>query len=605
MLRLLLAALFSSAAFAGSVRYSTKPSIAEVATSNADFSTLVTALKAADLVETVSACNAFWWCSPLTVFAPTNGAFADLDYATNGLVTDLVSKPFYKRHLQKVLHYHIVYGKLLSGHIANRGRLHTLLGEALKTFTHPIRINSSKVVVADIEASNGVVHGIDAVLLPGFIQKTIPEVAGDAKIFNTLLAAAKAAGIADELGSTRGLTLFAPTDAAFSALGQETIDALLADPEKLKSILKYHIVLNAIVFKEDLKSGPVATKNGASIEVKVEKTKTFFYPWSSWWSVTESVVELNGSTKITKADILAQNGIIHVIDKVLLPPSTTTSPEPKKPVPTIAEIVAGDADFSTLVGAVVAADFVELFDDAKDGPFTVFAPTNAAFAELGGTVKDLLKPENKARLQAILKYHVVSGKVTSSDLENGRVSTLLDDQEVDVAVDSGVVLNGDIKVTTADIEASNGVIHVINKVLIPQSDIVETASTVDALSTLVSLVEKAGLVDTLQSQDNDFTVFAPTNEAFAKLPASIIAILTDPKNIDLLKTILTYHVLSAYAPLRNVTAGKVVTVQGESIKVGTDFKLNGSTKIIKTDVFTSNGVVHLIDEVLIPPSVFL
>ncbi|SFO32727.1 Uncaracterized surface protein containing fasciclin (FAS1) repeats [Roseovarius lutimaris] len=132
----------------------------------------------------------------------------------------------------------------------------------------------------------------------------------------------------------------------------------------------------------------------------------------------------------------------------------------------IVAIAAGNEDFSTLVAAVQAADLVETLKG--DGPFTVFAPTNAAFAALPeGTVETLLKPENKDKLAAILTYHVVPGKVMSGDLSNGMSATTVQGSDVTIMTEGGVMVNG-ANVTAADIEASNGVIHVIDAVILPE-----------------------------------------------------------------------------------------------------------------------------------------
>jgi len=132
----------------------------------------------------------------------------------------------------------------------------------------------------------------------------------------------------------------------------------------------------------------------------------------------------------------------------------------------IVEIASGNKDFSTLVAAVVAAGLAETL--SGNGPFTVFAPTNEAFAKLpAGTVEELVKPENKAKLAAILTYHVVAGKVMSKDLSDGQKAKTVNGQEITVTMKDGVKIDS-ANVTTADLEASNGVIHVIDSVIMPK-----------------------------------------------------------------------------------------------------------------------------------------
>jgi len=132
----------------------------------------------------------------------------------------------------------------------------------------------------------------------------------------------------------------------------------------------------------------------------------------------------------------------------------------------IVDIAAGNDSFSTLVAAVQAADLVDTLKG--EGPFTVFAPVNAAFAALPeGTVENLLKPENKDQLAAILTYHVVPGKVMSGDLSDGMTATTVQGTDVTIGTEGGVTVNG-ANVVQADVEASNGVIHVIDAVILPE-----------------------------------------------------------------------------------------------------------------------------------------
>ncbi|NNE97935.1 MAG: fasciclin domain-containing protein [Pyrinomonadaceae bacterium] len=260
--------------------------------------------------------------------------------------------------------------------------------------------------------------------------------------------------------------------------------------------------------------------------------------------------------------------------------------------------------FNTLVAAVKAADLVPVLK--SDGPFTVFAPTDEAFSKLpAGTVENLLKPENKEMLVSILKYHVVSGKVKAKDVVKLSSAKTVNGQSVKIMVKHGnVFLNGKTKVIKTDIGATNGVIHVIDGVLMPsmKKDIVDTAVSTNMFNTLVAAVKAAGLVDTLKG-DGPFTVLAPTDDAFKKLPAGTVETLLKPENKDMLVKILTYHVIPG-----NVKAAQVVklrsakTVQGSKVKIKAKngiVKINNAN-VIKTDVEASNGTIHVIDAVLIP-----
>jgi transforming growth factor-beta-induced protein len=294
-------------------------------------------------------------------------------------------------------------------------------------------------------------------------------------------------------------------------------------------------------------------------------------------------------------------------------PEPTAMPEPTAtPEPELLDIVdtaVADGRFTTLVAAVEAAGLVETLKG--EGPFTVFAPTDDAFAALpAGTLDSLLLPENKQQLTDILLYHVVSGKVMASDVVGLTSAPTVLGQDIAINVDMGnVYLNESVKVIITDIETSNGVIHVIDAVLLPpateeSNTIVDVAVADGRFTTLVAAVQAAGLVETLQGE-GPFTVFAPTDDAFAALPAGTVESLLLPENKQQLTDILLYHVVSGKVMAADVVGltsaptvlGKDITI---TVKDGKVF-LNDTVQVIITDIETSNGVIHVIDAVLLPP----
>lgn len=296
-------------------------------------------------------------------------------------------------------------------------------------------------------------------------------------------------------------------------------------------------------------------------------------------------------------------------------PTATLEPtaEPTEAAQTIVEIAAADERFSTLVAAIQAADLAEIL--SGEGPFTVFAPTNDAFAALPeGTLDTLLMPENKQQLVDILTYHVVPGKVMAADVvELSEADTVLG-QPVSIRTDMGNVYVNDAQVIITDIEASNGVIHVIDSVLLPQTDeaagsdsemmdIVDTAVADGRFTTLAAALGAADLIETLKGE-GPFTVFAPTDDAFAALPEGTVDSLLLPENKDQLTSILTYHVVAGKVMAADVVElTEAETVQGSPVQIRVeDGKVFiNDAEVIITDIETTNGVIHVIDSVILPP----
>jgi len=270
--------------------------------------------------------------------------------------------------------------------------------------------------------------------------------------------------------------------------------------------------------------------------------------------------------------------------------------------PDIVETAVEAGSFNTLAAALKAANLVETLQG--DGPFTVFAPTDEAFAKLPqGTVQSLLRPENRDKLTSILTYHVVPGKVTADQVTKLNAAETVNGQRVDIKTKYGSVMIDGAKVTSTDIMASNGVIHVIDSVIMPsQKDVVETAVDAGSFNTLAAALEAAGLISTLQG-DGPFTVFAPTDAAFAKLPEGTVESLLRPENRDKLVSILTYHVVPGRVFSDDVAdARRLKTVQGAKAPISTKggHVMIDNATIVKTDIDASNGVIHVIDSVIIP-----
>ena len=286
----------------------------------------------------------------------------------------------------------------------------------------------------------------------------------------------------------------------------------------------------------------------------------------------------------------------------LLPALLLLAAVPAAKGDTIVETAQKAGDFKTLVAAVKAAGLAETL--SGEGPFTVFAPTDAAFAKLPkGTVETLLKPENKDKLTAILTYHVAPAAVPAAEVVKLKFAPTVNGQPVPVTVRGDTVTLGGAKVVTTDIKTDNGIIHVIDDVLLPETKTIpEVAEAAGSFKTLLAAAKAAGLVEALSGK-GPLTVFAPTDEAFDKLPKGTIETLLKPENKGKLADILKYHVVAGrvYSP-DALKAGKAKTLQGGEVAISTrdGAAFVGPAKLVKTDVPASNGVIHVIDSVLIP-----
>ena len=424
---------------------------------------------------------------------------------------------------------------------------------------------------------------------------TILEVAQSAGNFETLLTAVDAAGLESTLADANGeFTVFAPTDEAFEALPDGTLDSLLADPEQLSNILLYHVIADSTVASDTALSLVGTTQvmaNGEKLALTLRGDALY---------LNEAVV--------IETDIEASNGVIHVIDAVLTP---VIIPEPQG---SIVDIALSNPDLTTLVAALQTADLVGTLAD-EAATFTVFAPTDEAFAALGeDTIATLLSDTES--LTDVLLYHVVGGAAADSIVATSRygdVLTMANEDEVAVDIREGELFVNEARVVIRDIPATNGIIHVIDAVLLPESKagfaasrtIGDIASADPRLSTLATVLEAAGLVLTLADETATFTVFAPTDAAIAALGEdTILELLGD---ITTLADILAYHVIAD----QTVDANTAISLNGSdvemlngdtvSISVEGDVLYINDSAVIVADISAANGVIHIIDTVLSPP----
>ena len=413
----------------------------------------------------------------------------------------------------------------------------------------------------------------------GFAQTTIFDIINGSEDHTTLAAAVQAAGLVQTLNAAGPFTVFAPTDAAFALLPEGTVESLIADTTgALANILTHHVI-GGTTLSTDLYDGMIIT-TVAGTELMVSSDSNGVY--------------IDGAM-VTIANLTADNGVVHVINAVLLPEAEVESN-------TVVDIIVGSPNHLLLAGAVVASGLAETL--SGDGPFTVFAPTDSAFALLPEGLVETLLEDPSGQLTTILMHHVYGGSALSTDLSDGMMVTTLAGTELEVEIDTNGVYIGGAMVVIADLTADNGVVHVIDAVLVPVED---TTTVVDIIvgspnhTTLAAAVGAAGLVETL-SGDGPFTVFAPTDAAFALLPEGLVAtLLEDPTGQ--LTTILTHHVYAGLALSTDLYDGMMVpTIAGGELEVTIDSTgvYIDNAMVTVADIETSNGVVHVIDAVLIP-----
>ena len=477
--------------------------------------------------------------------------------------------------------------------------------------------------------------------------KDIPTNATETGIHNSLVAALAHAELVDTLSGVGPFTVFAPTDQAFTDAGIDLADFNTDEANQtLVDILTYHVVSGEVLSSALTDGMSVETLNGDNITIGVGDNVT-----------------VNDAT-VTLPDVVSSNGVIHVIDKVLLPPVDGPGD-----IPTIA---SSTGVHDVLVDAIIQAGLLDSLSDV--GPYTIFAPTDQAFTDAGIDLADFTGDDGIAALGNVLAYHVTMGTVMSGDLSDGQLVTMLNQQQVRVGVTPGGVIVNDASVTQADVVASNGVIHVIDKVLLPPEivegeicynsvthtivpgadqatcegylylnntemdgqnytgcyntvthqisevseavcgayiwtaavDIATTAAATSIHTSLVAALGVAGLVDTLSGNDN-YTVFAPTDDAFAAAGINLADYDTE-EEITALADILLYHVVAGEIASTDLADGAntvtaangdelTVTVAEGVVTVGAE----GAT-VVLADVPASNGVIHVIDKVILPPA---
>jgi uncharacterized surface protein with fasciclin (FAS1) repeats len=506
---------------------------------------LVAALAHAGLVDTLAGEG------PFTVFAPTDQAFADAGIDLSTFDNDEANAT-----LVDILTYHVVSGSVMSSDLVDAATTDALNGDKL-SFTvgaSEVKVNDAVVTTANVEASNGIIHIIDKVLIPP-VDIYVSDGSMEAPYFQFF---------SDDAGANLVTELDIGSNYKF---------------QRLSNPSAHPFYLGDSGYNTDSSDNLIVVGDGTSTTgISDDESFTLFF-----------------RDGFSAYDTLSYFCTVH--SNMISTFDLTVSAD----IPTVA---AGTGIHDSLVTALTAANLVTTLQG--EGPFTVFAPTDDAFAAAGIDLNSSFNNEEITQLADILTYHVVSGQVLASDLSDGMVAPTVYPGNLTFTVNSDGVMVNDANVISANVPASNGVIHVIDKVLMPPSDLVDipaVASSTGIHTALVAALAQADLVTTLQG-DGPFTVFAPTDDAFTAAGIDLSTFDTD-EEIATLADILTYHVVSGAVMSSDLSDGMTATaVNTDSLTftVSADGVMVNDANVTVADVEASNGVVHVIDKVLMPPA---
>lgn len=430
--------------------------IVQLAQGTPELSDLVSALvKYPDLVDLLSNDGTF------TVFAPTNTAFDGLLAAIGQNSIDDIPEDV----LKNVLQYHVFTAAAVEASAVTTGPITMANGESANLVSNAsgIFIDGAQVILGNVLGTNGIVHVIDSVIVPPSILPIVGTIVAPAffnKDFTTLIAAVQAADpsilelLLSNGPSDSGLTLFAPTNDAFTAAG---ITDLSAVADVVDAVLAYHVIDGTIM------KNMLPTSDGSAVEVEAIGGNLYL-------TNTVNGVFLNGTTEVVATDISGSNGVVHVIDRTLIPPTNTINE-------IVASLAGGNpAEFTLLAAALGRAGLADFF--SGDGPYTVFAPTDAAFTAAGFPDAATINAAPVDAVAGILTHHVAQPNVYvfSTDLTNGASIPMLNGQNVTIDLGSLTVQDAagsnppaGLVTSLLNVHATNGVVHVIDKVLLPSS----------------------------------------------------------------------------------------------------------------------------------------
>ncbi|XP_002663594.2 periostin [Danio rerio] len=498
-----------------------------------------------------------------TIFAPSDDAWEELDPASKAAVISLGNTELYN-----ALHYHMVSKRFLTKDLKNDMTLESMFNKQGLHINHysngVVTVNCARIIHGNQVATNGVVHVIDRVI--SVVSQTIKDVIETNDDLSSLSGVVVSADLQDQLGEPGHYTLFAPTNEAFDKINADALERLMSDQTVIQALLKYHL-LNSVQCSEAIMAGSIyGTLEGSNIEIGCDG---------------ESLT-VNGIKMVLKKDIVTSNGVIHLIDQVLMPDSAKQ----------VMELVGkSQSVFSDMVSELGLSAALQ-----PETEYTVLAPLNGAFS-------DEVMSMDQRLLKIILENHIVKLKVSLRDLYNGQLLETLGGKMLRVFIYRTAVCIENACMVRGSREGSNGALHLMSSLIqMPETTIYELLLKDGRFKIFLSLMESAGLTDLLK-QDGSYTLFAPIDAAFGSLTKDDLALLKS--DINVLRTILLYHFSNGIfinGGLEGGVTNLLKTIQGNNLQV---LSVNSSIHVNSVDVpdfdlMASNGVVHVVKTLLYP-----
>ncbi|XP_062288865.1 periostin-like isoform X2 [Scomber scombrus] len=498
-----------------------------------------------------------------TMFAPSNDAWNQLDPAVRSALESNVNIELYN-----ALHFHMVNHRLLTKDMKDGMTVTSMyndLGLYINHYSNGIvTVNCARIIHGNQVATNGVVHVIDRVI--SAVATTIKEVLDANDELSRFNTAVLASGMMDKLDEPGQYTLFAPTNEAFDRLGQGYLEQILEDKDVIGALVKYHL-LNSVQCSEAIMAGSVyETAEGSTIEIGCDG----------------DTLTVKGIKMVLKKDIVTTNGVIHLIDQVLIPDSAKE----------VMELVGtGQSTFSDMVSELGLA--------AALGPkteYTLLAPVNTAFT-------NEVMSKDHSLLRLILESHILKLKITLSELYNGQLLETLAGKLLRVFIYRNAACIENACMVRGSKEGRNGAFHVMQSFIKPpEKTIYELLIAERRFKIFLSLMETAGLIDLLK-QEGSYTIFAPTDDAFSGLSKEDLKLLKS--DLNALRTILLYHISNGVfinGGLERGVTNLLKTLQGNNLQV---LSVNNSIHVNSVDVpdsdlMATNGVIHVVKNVLYP-----